>query len=212
MKTCIFLAGFAWAIAAQAVTFYVDSKAAAGGDGSSAKPWNTVTAAVNGVRVARKGGMLKSAEPIEVQFFPGDYFVGDGVRLVQEDSGTDSAPVVWRTVGAARARLTGGVRVDPELFRKVEDPAILARLPEEARGKVYVADVSGLVPAKIPGMAKNFGATPTAPLLFVGRRLGTLARWPNADYTSFSKAVDKGTVVTRRPDGGTVRTPGAFIY
>lgn len=212
MKTSLFLAGFAWAIAAQAVTFYVDSKAAAGGDGSSAKPWNTVTAAVNGVRAARKSGTLKSAEPIEVHFFPGDYFVGDGVRLVQEDSGTDSAPVVWRTAGAARARLTGGVRVDPERFGKVEDPAILARLPEGARGKVYVADVSGLVPAKVPEMANNFGGTPTAPLLFVGRRLGTLARWPNADYTSFSKAVDKGTVVTRRPDGGTVRTPGAFIY
>ena len=212
MKTSILLAGFAWAIAAQAVTFYVDSKAAAGGDGSSVKPWNTVSAAVDGVRAARKAGTLKTTEPIEIQFFPGDYFVGDGVRLAQEDSGTESAPVVWRTVGAARARLTGGVRVAPELFRKVEDPAVLARLPEEARGKVYVADVSGLVPAKIPEMAKNFGATPTAPLLFVGKRLGTLARWPNTDYTSFSKAVDKGTVVTRRPDGGTVRTPGAFIY
>ncbi len=212
MKTTIFMAGFAWAVAAQGATFYVDAAAAVGGDGSAAKPWNTASAAVEGVRAARKAGQVKSGEAVEVCFHAGDYFVGKGLKLTPADSGTPEAPVIWRTLGAARARLTGGVRVPAELFKKVTDPAVLARLPEEARGKVYVADVTALVSQKIPDMAQAFGGTPTAPLLFTGGKFGTLARWPNADYTSFTKAVDKGGLLKKRPDGGNVRTPGAFIY
>ncbi len=212
MKTTIFVAGFAWAMVAQGATFYVDAAAMAGGDGSLEKPWNTANDAVEGVRAARKAGQVKAGEAVEVCFRADDYFVGNGLKLTAEDSGTSEAPVTWRTLGAGKARLTGGVRIPAELFKKVEDPAVLARLPEEARGKVYVADVAALVPQNIPEMAQAFGGTPTAPLLFVGGKFGTLARWPNADYTSFTKAVDKGGLLTKRPDGGNVRSPGAFIY
>lgn len=211
MKTTFLLAGLAAAAAACGAEFYVDAAAAAGGDGGPSRPWRTVAEAVDGVRAARASGRVKAGEAVEVRFLPGDYFAA-GVTLRAEDSGAAGAPVTWRTVGAARARLTGGVRVPPERFRKVEDPAVLARLPEEARGKVYVADVAGLVPEKIPDLAPAFGGTPAAPLLFTAGRIGTLARWPNDGYTAFTKAVDKGTLERKRPDGGSVRTPGAFVY
>ena len=212
MKFGIVLASAVVAMAVDGATFHVDAQAAAGGDGSSARPWRTAREAVDGVRAARTSGAVKSGEAVEVVFADGDHFVGDGLKLTAADSGTAGAPVVWRAADGAKARLTGGVRVAPELFRKVDDPAVLARLPEAARGKVYVADLSALVPGKIPAMAKSFNGTPTQPLLFTGGNFGTLARWPNADYTSFTKAVDKGGILVKRPDGGNVRSPGAFVY
>ena len=212
MNQNILLVCVAVAAVANGATFLVDAQAAAGGEGTAAKPWKTVQAAVDGVRAARKSGVVKPGEAVEIVFAAGDYFVGDGLRLGKQDSGSAGAPVVWRAADGAKARLTGGRRVATESFRKVDDPAVLARLPEEARGKVYVADISALVPEKIPAMAKAFGGAPTQPLLFTGGTFGTLARWPNADYTSFSKAVDKGGVLMKRPDGGNVRSPGAFIY
>lgn len=202
----------ATALSASSATFHVDARAAAGGDGSPARPWRTAHDAVDGVRAARKAGAVKPGEAVTVAFAPGDYFVGSGLRLTAADSGTAEAPVVWRTAGAGRARLTAGVRVPPERFRKVDDPAVLARLPEDVRGKVYVADISSLAPAQIPALAQAFGGTPTAPLLFVGGRPGTLARWPNAGFTSFTQVVDRGGLVKRNPGGSDARTPGAFAY
>ena len=207
-----FFACMVCAGSAAAATFFVDATAKAPGEGSQVRPFSSVQRMVEGVRSARAAGTVDRNEPIEIVFAPGDYFVGTGVELKRVDSGTAAAPVVWRAAKSGRTRLTNGVRIPAESFKKIEDAETLARLPEEARGHVFVADVSKLCPEKIPAMAKAFAGTPTAPMLFTARRFGTLARWPNADYTSFSKAVDKGGVLTKRPDGGNVRSPGAFIY
>ena len=117
--------------------------------------------------------------------------------------------MTWRTVGAGRARLMGGVRVPPSHFRKVTDPSVWARLPENARGKVFVADISGIAPAKIPELAPAFGGRHAAPLLFTGGAFGTLARWPNAGYASFTRGVDSGKVLEARTR---LRSPGAFVF
>ena len=199
------------AVAAPGAEFWVDAAASVGGEGSAARPWRTAAEAVAGVRAARADGRVKAGEPVTVTFRPGDY-PSSGTTLGADDSGTGGAPVTWRSDAPGRARLTGGVRVPAGLFRPVDDPDVLARLPEEARGKVFVADVSALVPEKIPAMAIAFGGTPTAPLLFVGGRPGTLARWPNDGCTSFTQTVDRGGLVKRNPGGGDIRTPGAFVY
>ena len=200
------------ALAGRGATFLVDARAKAGGDGSAAKPWRTVAEAVAGVRAARAAGAVQAGEGVAVEFLPGDYPVDGGVRLAAGDSGTADAPVVWRTRGAGRARLTGGARVPARSFRPVRDPAVLSRLPAAARGKAYVADVSAVVPEKVPAMADVFGGTPSAPLLFTGGRHGTLARWPNAGFTSFTEVVDHGGRPVKGPDGRTAPGGGAFVY
>lgn len=201
--------GFALAAAvAQGAEFHVDAVAGHGGDGSRARPWRTVGEAVEGIRAARKAGHVKVGEAVELCFRPGDYPV-TGVTLTAADSGTAEAPVTWRTVGAGRARLMGGVRVPPSHFRKVTDPSVWARLPENARGKVFVADISGIAPAKIPELAPAFGGRHAAPLLFTGGAFGTLARWPNAGYASFTRGVDSGNVLEARTR---LRSPGAFVF
>ena len=84
-----------------------------------------------------------------------------------------------------------------------------ARLPENARGKVFVADISGIAPAKIPELAPAFGGRHAAPLLFTGGAFGTLARWPNVGYASFTRGVDNGKVLEARTR---LRSPGAFVF
>lgn len=197
------LAGAATALSAVGATFHVDATASAGGDGSAARPFASVQAVVEGVRAARTAGTVKSGESVEVLFAPGRHFVPNGVKLSAADSGTAAAPVVWRSREAAKAMLTSGIPLPANAFTKVDDPSVLARLPESARGKVYVADIAPLVPGTIPPLADAFGGTPAKPLLFTGGTFGTLARWPNDGYTSFTQGVDKG---------GTVRRHGAFVY
>lgn len=186
---------------ANAAIFHVDSAAAMGGDGSATRPWRTVQDAVLGVRHARKEGVVKENESVEVVFNAGEYFVGPGVLLGAADSGTAEAPVTWR--GEGKVVLTGGVRVPTALFKKVRDPAVRARLPEKARDKVRVADISSLasIPEEINDLELSFYGTYRAPMLFVNGQFATLARWPNTGFTSFTKAIAPGD-----------KEPGAFLW
>ena len=201
------------ALSAGAATFHVDNSATLHGDGSSAKPFATLAEARDGVRAARQAGKFANDETVKIVLAPGDYVLKGSLALEESDGGSsESAPVVWKAAKAGTARVVGGVRVPAGAFRPVTDASILARLPEEARGKVLQADVSTLLPGKIPPMSHSFGGTPTAPMLFINHRFGTLARWPNADFTSFSKCVDHGAVVKRNAGGSDVTKPGAFVY
>jgi len=200
------------AMSASTATFHVNPSAAPGGDGSFTKPFATLEAARDGVRAARNAGKVASGEAVEIVLAPGDYVQMEGFALKPCDGGaSNSTPVVWKAAKAGTARIVGGVRVPMCAFSPVTDASVLARLPEEARGKVLQTDIAAIILGKVPSMAAAFGGTPTAPLLFLNHRFGTLARWPNADYTSFSKCVDHGKKITRT-GGGSVYKSSAFIY
>lgn len=212
IRSFVFFACGATMSAAAAATFHVNPVATPGGDGSSAKPFATLEAARDGVRAARQAKRIASGEAVEIVLAPGDYMQMEGFALKPCDGGvSESVPVVWRAAQAGTVRIVGGVRVPMRAFSPVADASVLARLPEDARGKVLQADLSAILPGKVPSMAAAFGGTPTAPLLFLNHRFGTLARWPNSDYTSFSKCVDHGKKITRT-GGGSVYKSGAFIY
>ena len=199
----------AGALAAGAAVFHVDPKATPGGDGSFAKPFATLAAARDAVRAARQASQISPAESVEIVLAPGDYVQAESFALDDRDGGMSAElPVVWKAAHAGTARVVGGARVPIAAFKPVTDAAVLARLPEEARGKVLQVDLSGILPGKIPPMALAFGGTPTAPLLFLNHRFGTLARWPNADYTSFSKCVDHGAKIARSSTPTRARSAG----
>ncbi|MCX7827554.1 MAG: hypothetical protein N2689_18655, partial [Verrucomicrobiae bacterium] len=61
-------------------------------------------------------------------------------KLTAEDSGTEQAPIVYAAFGKETPHFTGGARVSG--FTRVTDPAVLARLPQESRGKVWQADLN----------------------------------------------------------------------
>ena len=201
------------AVAAGAVELHVNPSAAPDGDGSAARPFATLVGARDGLRAARKAGTVTKDARVDIVLAPGDYVLAAGLALDAQDGGASAdAPVTWKAARPGTARIVGACRVPVAACRPVTDPAVLARLPEEAHGKVYEADVAALLPAEQPPMAERFGATPTAPLLFINHKIATLASWPNDDFTSFSKSVDRGAVLKRHAGNSAEYGPGAFIY
>ena len=198
--SCV-VAALVLALEAAAVDFYVDVSASPGGDGSKERPWNGPSAALAGVRLARAKWQAGEDVPVVVNFRAGDYRVVDPIRFGPGDSGGDRAPVTWRRDGAGTVRFTRSAELAPSRFRPVSDPKVLARLPEESRDRVFVADVSDLLPGEVPPMADAFDGTPAGPILFAEGRFAPLARWPNSGYTSFSQSVDSGSD----------ERPGAFV-
>jgi hypothetical protein len=153
------------------------------------------------------------ANGVEIVLASGDYNLAKPVVFDKRDGGvSNTVPVVWRSAEAGKARILCATRIPSSAFSPVKDPSLLQRLPSSARGKVYEADLSGVIPGKIKKMADAFGGRPTGPYVFVNHDFGTLARWPNGEYSEFTKCVDKGTVERHRPDGGKICEPGAFVY
>ena len=149
---------------------------------------------------------------VEIVLAPGEYVLTDGMELTSEDSGADGAPVLWRAAEQGKAIIVGAARILPSSFAKVDDPTLLARLPEEARGKVYAADVAAQCPEKVQQLANAYYGKPLPPFAFMDGHLATLATYPNGGkWLKFDKRVYQGT---RIPGKRTCEgfTGGAFVY
>ena len=150
-----------------------------------------------------------------VEFESGDYSLTRTLTVPVGRGGRPGDPVVWRAAPGAKVRFVGGVRVPVSAFSPVTDPAVLAKLPPEGRGKALVADVSALIPGQIAPLKNAYADAPEPPLLYVNGKTMPFARWPNAGWTTFTNAVVTGTA----PRGSTEieqrkwkPVPGVFVY
>ena len=151
---------------------------------------------------------------VEVVLAPGEYCLPEGILLSSADSGvSESAPVVWKAATPGTVRIVGARQIPQSAFACVTNAALLSLLPEEGRGKVYVADLSEMFSQKIPPFSirdagGGNGYLPAPPSVFVDGRHGTLAQWPNAgQWCAFSNRVDCGTKVS-----GPRYKGGAFVF
>lgn len=151
--------------------------AARGREGRRWLPWQG-----RGIRV-RQVKREKPGEPIAVLFSAGAYPMAGPVEFSAEDSGTPEAQVAYRAEPGALVRLGGGRSVGP--WQPVADPAVLARLPEEVRGHVRVADlgaqgISDYGTRTVRGF--SVASQPAEAELFCDDRPMQLARWPNTGF------------------------------
>ncbi|MCX7599274.1 MAG: LamG domain-containing protein, partial [Armatimonadetes bacterium] len=174
-----------------AVTFYVSPTGSDANPGTQGKPFATLEKARDAIRALRaEKGLPKGG--IEVVLGAGEYRIGRTFALTGEDSGTQDAPITYRSGPEGAAKLTGGVSVRG--FQPVRDQAILARLPEEARGKVMAVDLTALGITDLGEMkphGMSHGAPPTMELFFNGQAM-PLARWPNKGFVSVAEVTDQG--------------------
>lgn len=197
---------------------YVAADAAAAGDGARRRPYQTLTQARDGIRAARKEGTLKSGEAVTVYIAPGVYRQESSFELNAEDSGTAGAPVVYRAQKRGKARIQGGLALEPSAFKPVTDATVLARLDPAVRGKVLVCDLSSRAAPTFEPLKKAYHGSPAAPWLYVNRRPMTLARWPNVDapeagWAGFTKAIDTGLANNKAQDSALRKAhPGAFEF
>ena len=113
---------------------------------------------------------------IAVNVLPGEYPLIATLALKGTDSGTEHAPVVYRAVEPGQSVFFGGKRLRG--FQPVTDPSLLARLPQEARGKVVQCDLRAQGITDFGQLAVRGCGQPAPPPtleLFVDKRPMTLA-------------------------------------
>jgi len=177
--------------------------------GTQAKPLASLAGSRDAIRSMKARGALPPGG-VAVVVQGGEYPLQQTVELTEQDSGTADAPVVYRAASGQRPVFTGGVRVTG--FTPVTDPAVLARLPQEARGKVLRTDLS---PQGITDFGKlnvrGYGRAgyPTRPWvdLYVDGKAMQLARWPNEGFVKIGK-VTQGEFVRRTRSAD----PGIFEF
>ena len=164
-------------------------------------PFASLERARNEIRTLRQSGQLPRGAVVHLR--GGRYELDHPFALTAEDSGSSEVPVTYRAYQDEEVTLSGGRTVAG--FRPVEDPAILSRLSEDARGNVLQADL------KAAGI-EDFGAV-TAPsnrleLFFDGEPM-TLSRWPDDGFVTVDSLFDEEPFKVHGIDGDRV---GKFTY
>ena len=167
------------------------SRNAAGTDG----PFATVEHARDSVRATRKAG--KEFTGVTISLRGGTYRLEKTFALDAQDSGTPSAPTIYRAYRNEPVRIVGGQEIRD--WHTVTDNVVLARLDSNARSHVLQADLKaqGIMEFGVL-TARGFGrpTTPAALELFFLDRPMTLARWPNGEEWTTIKDAPNG------PQGG----------
>jgi hypothetical protein len=171
-------------------------------------PFATLQRARDAIRQLKRSSGLPEGG-VTVWIAPGMYFLEQGLELTAEDSGAAGKPIVYR--GAeGQVRITGSKTVTG--WRRVEDPATLARLDPAARESVLQAGLKaqGIVDCG-QLRSRGFGRStvPAALELFLKDQPMTLARWPNNGFEKIAGSPD----AARDEHGGTLgKLPAGFHY
>ncbi len=171
-------------------TIYVSPQGNDGNTGAEDNPFATIKRSQEEVRKIKEKGMPEGG--ITVCLRGGKYFVAESIIFGKEDSGIDNSPVVYRSYPGEEARLIGGRQLTN--FQPLKDSNILRRIPEEARGKIWAADLkqAGITDY---GQFYNRGShnpaiQPGAMELFYNTVPMRLARWPKEGWENVADLVN----------------------
>lgn len=146
-------------------------------------PFASLERARDEVRKMKAGAGLPD-EGVVIELQPGVYELSRTFELTAADSGTAASPIVYRAARSGEVRLVGGRVVAG--WQPVTDPAVLGRLDEVAKGKVWQADLKahGVTDFGEMTAGKRWGASlPGLEVFFDGEPM-TLARWPNKGFVT----------------------------
>lgn len=188
---------------APAIQFYIAPDGSDQNPGTIESPFATLGRAQEAVAAIKTRGPLPKGG-VAINLRQGTYALTAGLNLGADLSGTAIAPVVIRAHKKESVVLNGGKTVTG--FKLLEDPTVLERLPEEARGKVWETDLraQGVTEYGARQM-RGYSCVPTPVLevFFNGSPL-TPARWPNDGFVRTGEVLEPGS----RKDGA-----GAlFVY
>lgn len=166
---------------------------------------------------------------IVVRVEAGIYELDHSFVLEPCDSGAPGKPIVYRAAPSAVCRLVGGCAISG--FAPVADPAMLARLPENARERVRQTSLPAQGVTNFGALQLSGFAIPDKPApleLFYGGRPMPLAGWPDEGWATIAdvppgkpfideSGVERGTSVDGfiyagdRPARWT-NAPGAWLH
>ena len=199
---------------APAVSLFVSPQGNDRNTGTKEQPFATLERARDEIRTLRNQNQKsKLQNGVAVLIRGGAYTVKQTFKLTVEDSGTAQAPVVYAAFENEKPVFSGGARVRG--FKRVTDAAVLARLPEEARGKVWQSDLKAQGLSDYgrfePGgycSGRGFRTHPTLELFFDGKPM-EISRWPNEGFVTSGEALGPQQTDKR---GQTRSVGGQFVY
>ncbi len=164
--------------------------------GTIEEPLATLQGAVDAVRASKN-----TDNPVtEVIFRGGDYYRTDNVEMTAADSGTAENPIVYRAYEGETPRILGSAIVDVTKATKVTDSTTLARMHDDAIGKLIKVDLAaqGFTKDDICDYSKetyfeyslqyddNYNA------IYIDGYEQDLAQWPNGrgNFTTWAKSVN----------------------
>ncbi len=197
---------------AAGLTLFVATNGSDAAAGTAEAPFASLGRARDEIRSRRaKAGVPQGG--VRVVIRAGEFVVTNALQLGKGDSGEPGAPIVYLAAEGERPRFRGGVRIGG--FAAVRDRGVLSRLPEEARGKVVVADL-GASGVKDYGKfdpggyasGGGFGTRPLMELYWDGEPM-RVARWPNEGWARAGEMLGEPTKDSR---GRPVWNGGAFHF
>lgn len=136
--------------------------------------------------------------PVNVIFEEGEYFIEKSVEFTRIDSGTSTAPIVYKAKDGAKVEFIGSKRLDVSKFEIVTDEEILSRVYPEVRGKLMQLDLKEQnIPKELYDWTKSMREIADrwimTPLpLFLNGKVQQVSRWPNSGRILIDSIVETG--------------------
>ncbi|MEN6544668.1 MAG: right-handed parallel beta-helix repeat-containing protein [Armatimonadia bacterium] len=162
-------------------------------------PFKTLVRARDEIRKMKQAGVLPVGG-VTVELQPGVYEFSTAFELTEADSGTPTAPVVYRGKPGAEVRMVGGKVVSK--WEPVTDPSVIRSLAQEAVGKVMQADLKALGITEF-GQPSGGWVSPSGnnTELFFADKPMQIARWPNQGFVRVADVTDEKPVDVRGTKG-----------
>ena len=171
--------------------------------GTAAAPFATLAKARDAVRALKKAGRPFDGG-VAVVIHAGTYWLPEPFELGAEDSGAAGAPVVYRAAKGETVWLSGGMPLKLTEFTRVTDAAALKRLPRPERGRVrayhFTPEQAARFAPEWPDTWWTERRLKALNELFANGRRLPMARWPNADYTTFGQIVEPALKAGQTPE------------
>lgn len=147
---------------------------------------------------------------VVVELAAGVWSLTNGLRFDANDSGTETAPIVWRGAPGGKTILRMSCDMPLSAFKPVTDAALLRRLDATASPNIRWADVSAFG-FKAPKLTREASRQPLLipEVYFDGERM-PFARWPNSSVADAGQPQAWATIEKIYAQGGTRSTGSAF--
>lgn len=189
------------------IIVHVSADGTDAGTGSAEAPFASIEQARDLFRNIRKSDPASMENGALVLIQGGTYRLDKGIVLTPQDSGTATAPVIYRSYPDQRASFAGGPEWRLSDFEPMTDPAALAKIPVEARPFVRQINLRaqgfkdyGSLPLYGHSMSflekmTNYRRGTKAPELFFDGEPMTLSRYPNEGFTEVGSVIEGGDVI-----------------
>lgn len=179
-----------------ATDFYIAPNGNDKNSGTKQRPFATLERARDAVRQLKSGPGVPE-DGVTVWLRGGDYFLRQTFELNEKDAGSEKSRILYCAWPGEQVIISGGKKIDADVFTSVDDPAIIEHLRPEIREIILQADLPALGISDY-GEHHQYGhALPVVPApmeLFFDHQVMPLAHYPNNGFIPMGKVIDPGSI------------------